>query len=387
MLIFRTLLMLSLLVLGVLGLRDPRSPDQKAKAPFPDLLNADVDDLMKGLKQKHFTSVDLVKAYLQRIKEVQTDLHAVTEINPDAISIARALDVERAHGKLRSSLHGLPMLAKDNIATKGKMSNSAGSFALVNATVPRDSTVATKLKAAGVIILGKSSMSEWANFRSSFSNSCNGWSARGGQVLGAYAADQDPSGSSSGSAVGASIGLAFAALGTETSASIIFPASVNNVVGIKPTVGLTSRALVIPISERQDTVGPLARTVTDAAHVLNIIAGKDPNDSYTNAQPFSQPPDYTKVLKKNSLRGKRIGIPRNAFLPSGDAGLDAPILAAFEAAIVELKSAGATIIDNSNFSQWDEYYNSSVTFYGAVNTVVAVDFVTNLPHFVQLHEG
>lgn len=275
------------------------------------------------------------------------------------------------------------MLIKDNIATKDKMSNSAGSFALVNATVPRDSTVVAKLKAAGVIIIGKSSMSEWANFRSSFSNSCNGWSARGGQVLGAYTADQDPSGSSSGSAVGASIGLAFAALGTETSASIIFPASVNNVVGIKPTVGLTSRALVIPISERQDTVGPLARTVTDAAHVLNIIAGKDPNDSYTNAQPFSQPPDYTKSLKKNSLRGKRIGIPRNAFLPSGDAGLDAPILGAFEAAIKELKDAGATIIDNANFSQWEEYYNSSVTFYGAVNTVVAVDFVTNLPQYLS----
>ncbi|OBT63765.1 hypothetical protein VE03_06929 [Pseudogymnoascus sp. 23342-1-I1] len=383
MMLSRTLLMLSLLVLGVLGLRAPRSPENKVKDTIPDLLDAGVDDLMKGLKQKHFTSVDLVKAYLQRIHEVQLQVHAVTELNPDAISIAQALDAERAHGKLRSSLHGLPMLLKDNIATKDKMNNSAGSFALLGATVPRDSTVAAKLKAAGVIILGKSSMSEWANFRSSAGNACNGWSAHGGQVLGAYTVNQDPSGSSSGSAVGASLGLAFAALGTETSASIIFPGSLNNVVGIKPTVGLTSRSLVIPVSERQDTVGPLARTVTDAAHVLNIIAGKDPNDSYTNAQPFSQPPDYTKSLKKKWLRGKRIGIPRNAFLPIGNTNVDAPILAAFEAAIKELKAAGATIIDNANFSQWDAYHNSSVTFYGAVNTVVAVDFVTNLPQYLS----
>ncbi|KFZ18148.1 hypothetical protein V502_04261 [Pseudogymnoascus sp. VKM F-4520 (FW-2644)] len=380
MMLSRTLVVLSLLVLGVFGLRVPRSTEKRVKATFPDLLDAGANELMKGLKQKHFTSVDLVKAYLKRIEEVQPQLHAVTEINPDAISIAQALDDERAHGKLRSSLHGLPMLIKDNIATKDKMNNSAGSFALLGATVPRDSTVAAKLRAAGVIILGKSSMSEWANFRSG--NPCNGWSAHGGQVLGAYATDQDPNGSSSGSAVGASLGLAFAALGTETSASIIFPGSFNNAVGIKPTVGLTSRSLVIPVSERQDTVGPLARTVTDAAHVLNIIAGKDPSDSYTDAQPFSQPPDYTKSLKANSLRGKRIGIPRNAFLPTGDPNLDGPLLSVFETAINELKAAGATIIDNANFSQWDEYRQSAVTFFGAVNTVVASDFVTNLPQYL-----
>ncbi|OBT47263.1 hypothetical protein VE00_03439 [Pseudogymnoascus sp. WSF 3629] len=320
--LFRTLLMLSLLVLGVVGLRVPRSLDSKVKDTFPDLLDAGADDLMKGLKQKHFTSVDLVKAYLRRIQEVQPQLHAVTEINPDAISIAQALDAERANGKLRSALHGLPMLVKDNIAINDKMNNSAGSFALLGAKVPQDSTVVSKLKAAGVIILGKSSMSEWANFRSGAGNACNGWSAHGGQVLGAYTADQDPSGSSSGSAVGASLGLAFAALGTETSARIIFPGSVNNAVGIKPT---------------------------------------------------------------DSLKGKRIGIPRNAFLPTGDFNIDAPIMAAFEVAIMELKAAGATIIDNANFSQWGEYYNSSITFYGAVNTVVAINFITNLPqYFAQL---
>ncbi|KFY25598.1 hypothetical protein V493_04570, partial [Pseudogymnoascus sp. VKM F-4281 (FW-2241)] len=382
MMLSKTLLGLSFLVLGVLGLRDPRSPEKRTKATFPDLLNAGANELMKGLKQKHFTSVDLVRAYLQRIHDVHQDVYAVSVINPDAMTIAQTLDDERASGKLRSPLHGLPMLIKDNIATKDKMSNSAGSFALMGATVPRDSTMAAKLRAAGIIILSKSSMSEWASFRSSYSNACNGWSAHGGQVLGAYASHQDPSGSSSGSAVGASLGLAFAALGTETSGSIILPGSVNNVVGIKPTVGLTSRSLVIPISERQDTIGPLTRTVTDAAHVLNIIAGKDPLDPYTDAQPFPHPPDYTKSLKANSLRGKRIGIPRNAFLPTRLPNIDAPILAAFEAAIKELKNAGATIIDNANFTQWDAYYNSTQLLYGAVNTVIAVDFVTNLPQYL-----
>ncbi|KFY59801.1 hypothetical protein V497_04078 [Pseudogymnoascus sp. VKM F-4516 (FW-969)] len=378
MILSRTLLMLLLLALGVVGLRLPRAP----KDTFPDLLDAGTDELMKGLKQKHFTSVDLVKAYLKRIEEVQPQLHAVTEVNPDAISIAQTLDTERAQGKLRSSLHGFPMLVKDLIATKDRMNNSAGSYALLGATVPRDSTVVAKLRAAGVIILGKASMSEWANFRSSPGNSCNGWSAHGGQVYGAYTSNQDPSGSSSGSAVGASLGLAFATLGTETSGSIIFPGSMNNIVGIKPTVGLTSRSLVIPISERQDTIGPLARTVTDAAHVLNIIAGKDDNDPYTNAQPFSKPPDYTKSLKKNTLHKKRIGIPRNAFVPTGDPNIDAPVTAAFNAAIAELKAAGAVIVDNANFSQFNEYHADAGMFYGAVNTVVATDFVTNLPQYI-----
>lgn len=270
------------------------------------------------------------------------------------------------------------MLIKDIIATKDKMNNTAGSFALLGATVPRDSVMAAKLRAAGVIILGKSGMSQWANFRSS--NSSDGWSARGGQVLGAFTQNQDPSGSSSGSAVGSSIGLAFASLGTETTGSILSPGEVNNVVGIKPTVGLTSRSLVIPISQHQDTIGPLARTVSDAAHVLSIIAGKDPNDSYTLAQPFNTPPDYTKALKLNALRGKRIGIPRNAIVYSGDANIDKPIKDAFDAAIKVLKLAGATIVDNANFSAWDEYYADATSGAGASLLVMAADFVADLPN-------
>ena len=180
-------------------------------------------------------------------------LNAVTEINPDALSIAASLDAERANGTVRSSLHGIPMLIKNNIATMDKMNNTAGSYSLLGATVPRDATVAAKLRAAGVILLGKANLSQWAYFRSS--NSSSGWSAYGGQVTGAYYPNMDPSGSSSGSGVGASIGLALAALGTETDGSILSPSSVNNLVGIKPSVGLTSRSLVIPISEHQDTVG------------------------------------------------------------------------------------------------------------------------------------
>jgi amidase len=189
-----------------------------------------------------------------RIEEVNSIFHAVTEINPESLAIAAALDAERANGTVRSPLHGLPMLIKNKIATKDQMNNTAGSYSLLGATVPRDATVAARLRAAGVVLLGKSNMSQWANFRSS--NSSSGWSAYGGQVTGAYYPNMDPSGSSSGSGVGSSIGLAIASLGTETDGGILSPSSVNNLVGIKPTVGLTSRSLVIPISSHQDTVGP-----------------------------------------------------------------------------------------------------------------------------------
>lgn len=177
----------------------------------------------------------------------------MTELNPDAISIAETLDAERANGTIRSALHGIPMLIKNNIATMDQMNNTAGSYSLLGATVPRDATVAAKLRAAGIIILGKSNLSQWANFRSS--NSSSGWSAYGNQTTSAYHPNADPSGSSSGSGVGSSIGLALASLGTETDGSILSPSSVNNLVGIKPSVGLTSRSLVIPISSHQDTVG------------------------------------------------------------------------------------------------------------------------------------
>ena len=296
----------------------------------------------------------------------------MTEINPDALTIAASLDTERANGATRGPLHGVPILIKNNIATMDKMSNTAGSFALLGAKVPADSTLAAKLRAAGVIILGKSNLSQWANFRSF--NSTNGWSAYGGQTFAAYYPEQDPSGSSSGSGVSSSIGLAFAALGSETSGSILSPSEVNNLIGIKPTVGLTSRTLVIPISEHQDTVGPMARTVKDAAYVLQAIAGKDPQDNYTLAQPFDSPPNYVAACNFSAFRGARIGIPRNLIdateLP------DSTILAAFAAAINIIKKAGATIVDNTNITAYalDQYNNGNSS-----TIVLDADFVTDLP--------
>ncbi|TVY62812.1 putative amidase [Lachnellula suecica] len=345
---------------------------------YPDLLDVGSEELVAGLESGAWTSVDLTKAYILRIQEVNPVLNAVTEINPDALAIASAMDAERANGTIRSALHGIPMLIKNNIATSDRMNNTAGSYALIGAKVPRDAGVATKLRAAGVILLGKSNLSQWANFRSS--NSTNGWSAYGGQVTGAYYPNQDPSGSSSGSGVGSSIGLALASLGTETSGSILAPASQNNLVGIKPTVGLTSRALVIPISEHQDTVGPMARSVSDAAYVLSIIAGKDENDNYTLAQPWDTPPDYTNSLNFSSFRGARIGVPRNALSSSQ---YNQPVLDAFEDAISILKKAGATVVDNANFSAYEEFVADSNDPVGKGTIVLSADFVSDVANYLS----
>ena len=265
----------------------------------------------------------------------------------------------------------MPIIIKNNIATMDKMNNTAGSFALLGAKVPKDSGVAAKLRAAGAVILGKSNLSQWANFRSN--NSTNGWSAYGGQTEGVYYPQQDPSGSSSGSGVSSALGLALAALGTETSGSILSPSEVSNLVGIKPTVGLTSRALVIPISQRQDTVGPMARTVKDAAYLLQAIAGKDPDDNYTSAIPFDVLPDYVGACDYSSLRGKRFGIPRNIIY---DEPGDEPVLAAFEAAIQTIKRAGGIIIDDTNITAYalDQYFNGNASL-----IVLEADFVSDLP--------
>ncbi|KAH0595495.1 hypothetical protein MHUMG1_06670 [Metarhizium humberi] len=311
---------------------------------FPPLLDATLDELRHGLDAGLFTSVDLTKAYIARIHEVADELHAVNEINPDALSIAARMDAARKNKTAcsRGPLYGIPVLIKDNIATLDKMNNTAGSFALVGAQPKEDSTIAAKLRKAGVIILGKANLSQWANWRSS--NTSSGWSAYGGQTKGAYLRDQDPSGSSSGSGVSSSIGLAWAALGTETDGSIISPSYVNNIVGIKPSVGLTSRYLVVPISSHQDTVGPMARTVKDAAYLLSAIAGADKNDNYTSAIPFKERlPDYVAACKDDGLSGKRIGVPRGLLTPSQDTS---PLLQAFEKALGVLRSGNATIVDD-----------------------------------------
>lgn len=281
---------------------------------------------------------------------------------------------------LNRSLHGLPILIKNNIATADKMNNTAGSWSLVGAKVPRDATVAAKLREAGAIILGKSNLSQWANYRSS--NSSNGWSAYGGQTTAAYYPNQDPSGSSSGSGVASSLGLAFGSLGTETDGSILSPSQQSNIVGIKTTVGLTSRSLVIPISEHQDTVGPMARTVKDAAYILQAIVGPDQYDNYTSAIPWasnstnSTIPDYVAACQFDALLGKRIGVPRNAIGPRTPSS--AALYDAFEDALIVLKNAGAIIVDNTNYTAYDAYLNSS-----AEGTVLSTDFGPNLASYLS----
>ncbi|KAF2009406.1 amidase signature enzyme [Aaosphaeria arxii CBS 175.79] len=317
---------------------------------IPSLLNATVEELMAGLEGNLFTSADLVNAYVGRILETNEALHAVTEINPDAWKIAEELDAERAAGKVRGPLHGLPILLKNNIATADLMNNTAGSYALLGAKTPRDSAVAEKLREAGAVILGKTNLSQWANFRSS--NSSNGWSAHGGQVLGAYHPDQDPCGSSSGSGVAASIGLSAAAIGTETDGSVICPSQLNNIVGIKTTLGLVSRDLVIPISEHQDTVGPMARTVKDAAYVLQAIVGQDTRDNYTLAAPYNGTyPDYVAACSPDALSGARLGIPWQNVLYANP---NPEIVAQFQDELKELEAAGAVLV-NVTYTGWDQF--------------------------------
>ncbi|KAL9473934.1 hypothetical protein ACSS6W_008314 [Trichoderma asperelloides] len=351
---------------------------------FPPLLDATLDDLRSGLDRNLFTSVDLVQAYIDRIQEVNADLRAVTEINPDALSIAAERDAERRTGinPAKLPLHGIPVLLKDNIATFDKMNNSAGSYALLGAKVPEDSTIASKLRKAGAIILGKANLSQWAASRELINH--EGWSAYGGQALGAYFPNQDPRGSSSGSAISSSIGLTWGAVGTDTSGSILSPAHVNNVVGFRPTVGLTSRYLVIPFSSRQDTVGTLTRTVKDAAYLMQAMAGRDGHDNYTSAIPFDEMPDYVAACEDSGLKGKRIGVSRNVMVPHFDPAYESDP-AAFERALDVIRSAGAEVVDNIHlpcsyaYQAYIKDNNVSIPQGPPLFSPTASDFLSDLP--------
>ena len=280
------------------------------------------------------------------------------------------MDADRAQGRKKGPLHGLPILIKNNLATLDKMNTTAGSYALLGTKVPRDATVIAKLRAAGAIVLGKANMSQWAGQRG---NGTDGWSAYGGQCQGVYYPGQNPSGSSSGSAVGTTLGLAAAALGSETFGSLVIPAQVSNIVAIKPTVGLTSRSLLIPVSPHQDTVGPMARSVKDAALVLQAIAGPDPLDNYTSAQPSSLP-NYVNACNLNALSGARIGVPRN--LIQARSGYD---IAPFNAAIKSMQDAGATVVDDLKVSE-----NALAFLRDAVwAKVIDTDFVSGLPSYLS----
>ncbi|KAH9477867.1 Putative amidase [Psilocybe cubensis] len=365
--VLRSLALLVIIAYACLAFALHRGPITGRKLNLPDLYEATVLELQAGMDAGHFTSVDLVKAYFARIEEVNLKgptLRAVIEINPSALTEAARLDEERKKSGKRSLMHGIPMLLKDNIAAIGT-NTTAGSYSLLGSIVPDDAGVVKRLRKAGSVILGKANLSEFARYRSALAS---GWSGIGGQCTNAYFPNADPCGSSSGSGVAASIGLAAVTLGTETAGSITCPSSYNNLAGIKPTLGLTSRAGVIPITEHQDTVGPMTRSMTDAAIVLSVIAGKDPNDNYTLSQP-QDVPDFTKALNKDAFKGKRIGVPRHVFLNDSISGNHPSIAIAFEQALNTIRELGATIVDPADIPSAEEIMNSHND-----SLIFAVDF-------------
>jgi amidase len=314
---------------------------QPAQVPSFALEELTIDDLQSRMRSGAETSASLVRQYLARIDAIDQRgpaINCVIELNPDAASIAAQLDTERKSGKLRGPLHGIPVLIKDNIDTADRMHTTAGSLALAENVAARDSFVAERLRAAGAVILGKTNLSEWANFRSTHSSS--GWSGRGGQTHNPYALDRTPSGSSSGSGSAVAANCCTVAIGTETDGSVTSPAAAAGLVGIKPTVGLVSRAGIIPIAHNQDTAGPMGRTVRDAAILLGALTGADSRDPMTAASAGHARTDYTSGLDRDGLRGARIGVARKRFT-----GYHVETDRLLTAALDLMKQHGATIVD------------------------------------------
>jgi len=320
-----------------------KKKDDSAEAEKTDdfaLNEVTIDTLQQKMQSKEYTSRSIAEMYLKRIDNIDKNgpkLNSVIELNPEALDIADAMDKERAAGKIRGPLHGIPVLIKDNISTGDKMHTTAGALAIADNIMKQDAFIVQKLRAAGAVLLGKTNLSEWANFRSTHSTSA--WSSRGGQTKCPYILDRNPSGSSAGSGASASANLCAIAIGTETDGSIVSPSSVNGLVGIKPTVGLWSRSGIIPISVTQDTAGPMARTVKDAAILLGALAGEDAKDTYTAAGKGKVETDYTKFLDADGLKGKRIGVEKTALKTSPAMDL------IFQDAIEILKSKGAIIVE------------------------------------------
>jgi amidase len=305
-----------------------------------ELNEESISSLQEKITSGKYSSQRITQLYLDRINVIDKkgpNLNSVIEINPEALIIAKAMDDERKAGKTRGLLHGIPILIKDNIDTAGKMQTTAGALALEGHIAAKDAFVVKKLREAGAVILGKTNLSEWANFRST--KSCSGWSSRGGQTKNPYVLDHNPCGSSSGSGVAVAANLCTAAVGTETDGSVTCPASVNGIVGIKPTVGLVSRSGIIPISATQDTAGPMGRTVKDVAILLSAMAGIDAADAVTKESEGKFHPDYTKFLDTNALKGKRIGVEKK---PQGN---NQYMHALQQKAMDRLKQQGAEIIE------------------------------------------
>jgi amidase len=324
--------------------------------PF-ELEEATVAELRSKMESGELTARQLTKAYLARIEALDRQgpmLRSVIEINPEALSIAEALDQERKNAGPRGPLHGIPVLLKDNIDTADRLTTTAGSLALEGSIPEQDSHVARRLREAGAVILGKANLSEWANFRSEQSTS--GWSGRGGRCRNPYALDRNPCGSSSGSGVATSANLCALAVGTETNGSVVCPSTANGIVGIKPTVGLVSRAGIIPISHTQDTAGPMARTVADAAALLTALAGVDPRDDATAAAK-GHITDYTAALDPGALEGARIGVARKM------AGFHPAVDALLEEALGALGQQGAEIVDPADLPDLEELPSYDVMLY------------------------
>ncbi len=330
------------------------SPGNPASPPKEfELDELTISDLQEGMKTGKFTSRSLVKKYLDRIDEIDKHgpaINSVIEINPDAISIAEGLDRERKDKGARGPLHGIPILIKDNIDTADRMMTTAGSLALLGSRPLQDSFVARRLREAGAVILGKTNLSEWANIRSNHSSS--GWSGRGGQTKNPYVLDRNPCGSSSGSGAAAAANLCAAAIGTETDGSVVCPSSANSLVGIKPTVGLVSRSGIIPIAHSQDTAGPMARTVKDAAILLGALTGIDASDAATKGQKSFT--DYTGFLDKDGLKGVRLGIARKSF------GFNDGVDKLMNNHISELKKFGAVVVDPADIPTSGKFDDSEL---------------------------
>ena len=343
------------------------------KAKSLELAEASIADLQAAMSRGNLTSVELVNAYLARIKSIDKSgpkINSIIELNPDAKAIAAELDRERKTKGSRGPLHGIPVLLKDNIATADHMQTTAGSLALLGVIAAKDAFIVQKLRDAGAIILGKTNLSEWANIRSTRATS--GWSARGGLTRSPYALDRNTSGSSSGSASSMAASLATMAVGTETDGSITSPASLASLVGIKPTVGLVSRAGIIPIAPSQDTAGPMTRSVADAAALLTVLAGTDAQDPATrDADQHRQ--DYSRFLDLNGLRGKRIGIVRSQF--NGQSDLVAGVV---EAELAVLTAQGAVLVEVAEIPNTAKYADSELT-------VLLFELKASLPRYLATY--
>jgi amidase len=368
---------------STMSMQRPTKQAPEKQEPTEQIMNehlheTTIADLQVAMSSGRLTAQQITLDYIAAIEAIDwagPELHSVIEINPQAVDIAEQLDRERAAGYLRGALHGIPVLLKDNIDTEintdNAMQTTAGSLALLGSRPAQDATVAARLRNAGAIILGKANLSEWANFRSTGSSS--GWSARGGQCRNPYLLTHSPCGSSSGSGSAIAANLAVAALGTETDGSIVCPAGRCGIVGLKPTVGLTSRAGVIPISHSQDTVGPMTRTVRDAALVLNALLGVDPRDPATASNGDNVVADYTRFLKPDGLAGARIGVARQAFF-----GVHPETDAIIEGVIGAMRRAGAEIIDPADIP-----YAGSSEARDAEYEVLLYEFKANIADYLS----